>query len=78
MPRDGNSEHPVIDSHSVKIAPSILAADFARLGERVAEVNQAGADRLVGDAGVVAAIANRHAFRILAGHRLVIGQGDGL
>ncbi len=30
----------------IKLAPSILAADFARLGEQVAEVEAAGADRL--------------------------------
>src|SRR6266496_3706671 len=30
----------------VKFAPSILAADFARLGEQVAEAEQAGADRI--------------------------------
>jgi ribulose-phosphate 3-epimerase len=30
----------------IKIAPSILSADFARLGEQVAEVEQAGADLL--------------------------------
>ena len=30
----------------VKLAPSILAADFARLGEQVAEAAAAGADRL--------------------------------
>jgi len=30
----------------VKFAPSILAADFARLGEQVAEAAQAGADRI--------------------------------
>jgi ribulose-phosphate 3-epimerase len=30
----------------VKIAPSILAADFARLGEQVADVERAGADRI--------------------------------
>jgi len=30
----------------IKLAPSILAADFARLGEQVAEVEQAGADRI--------------------------------
>ena len=30
----------------IKIAPSILAADFARLGEHVAEVQRAGADRI--------------------------------
>jgi len=29
-----------------KIAPSILAADFCRLGEQVAEAEQAGADRI--------------------------------
>ena len=30
----------------VKIAPSILAADFARLGEQVGEAERAGADRI--------------------------------
>ena len=30
----------------VKLAPSILAADFARLGEQVAEAEKAGADRI--------------------------------
>jgi len=33
-------------NHVVKLAPSILAADFARLGEQVAEAERAGADRL--------------------------------
>jgi ribulose-phosphate 3-epimerase len=31
---------------AVKLAPSILAADFARLGEQVAEAEKAGADRI--------------------------------
>lgn len=31
-------------SHEVKIAPSILSADFARLGEEVKAVDEAGAD----------------------------------
>jgi ribulose-phosphate 3-epimerase len=31
---------------TLKIAPSILAADFARLGEQVAEAEEAGADRI--------------------------------
>jgi ribulose-phosphate 3-epimerase len=31
---------------AVKLAPSILAADFSRLGEQVAEAEQAGADRI--------------------------------
>ncbi len=31
---------------NVKLAPSILAADFARLGRQVAEAEQAGADRI--------------------------------
>ena len=30
----------------LKLAPSILSADFARLGEQVAEAEQAGADRI--------------------------------
>lgn len=30
---------------TIKLAPSILAADFARLGELVAEAETAGADR---------------------------------
>jgi ribulose-phosphate 3-epimerase len=32
--------------HQAKIAPSILAADFARLGEQVREAESAGADRI--------------------------------
>src|SRR5262249_45039286 len=31
---------------SLKIAPSILAANFARLGEQVADAEKAGADRI--------------------------------
>jgi ribulose-phosphate 3-epimerase len=34
------------NSSEVKIAPSILAADFARLGDQVAEAEFAGADRI--------------------------------
>jgi len=35
-----------MDRGTVKLAPSILAADFARLGEQVAEAKLAGADRI--------------------------------
>jgi ribulose-phosphate 3-epimerase len=35
-----------MEIHAVKLAPSILAADFACLGEQVAEAEQAGADRI--------------------------------
>src|SRR5260370_74797 len=35
-----------MDKGAVKLAPSILAADFARLGEQVAEAEHAGADRI--------------------------------
>src|ERR671932_716558 len=35
-----------MDKGSVKLAPSILSADFARLGQQVAEAEQAGADRI--------------------------------
>jgi ribulose-phosphate 3-epimerase len=34
-----------MNSAVLKLAPSILAADFARLGEQVAEAERAGADR---------------------------------
>ena len=34
------------DGGAVKLAPSILAADFTRLGEQVAEAEKAGADRI--------------------------------
>ena len=35
-----------MQNHVVKLAPSILAADFARLGEQVADAERAGADRI--------------------------------
>jgi ribulose-phosphate 3-epimerase len=35
-----------MDKATVRLAPSILSADFARLGEQVAEVERAGADRI--------------------------------
>jgi ribulose-phosphate 3-epimerase len=35
-----------MQNHVVKLAPSILAADFCRLGEQVAEAEKAGADRI--------------------------------
>ena len=35
-----------MDKDALKLAPSILAADFARLGEQVAEAERAGADRI--------------------------------
>ena len=34
---------------AVRIAPSILAANFARLGEQVAEAERCGADRIHAD-----------------------------
>src|SRR5262249_53034564 len=35
-----------MDKGSVKLAPSILAADFAHLGDQVAEAERGGADRI--------------------------------
>ena len=35
-----------MDNGKVKLAPSILAADFSHLGEQVAEAERAGADRI--------------------------------
>jgi ribulose-phosphate 3-epimerase len=34
------------DQNTIKLAPSILSADFARLGQQVAETEAAGADRI--------------------------------
>jgi ribulose-phosphate 3-epimerase len=38
--------NPKIGEGVVQLAPSILAADFARLGEQVTQAEQAGADRI--------------------------------
>jgi ribulose-phosphate 3-epimerase len=46
MLREGNDRDQDVDIDAVKLAPSILAADFTRLGEQVAEAEQAGADRI--------------------------------
>jgi len=35
-----------MEQRTVKLAPSILASDFARLGEQVNEAERAGADRI--------------------------------
>ena len=35
-----------MEKNAIKIAPSILAADFARLGEQVVQAERAGADRI--------------------------------
>src|SRR5256712_4619500 len=35
-----------MDKRTVRLAPSILAADFARLGQQVADAEHAGADRI--------------------------------
>lgn len=35
-----------MEKRAVKLAPSILAADFAQLGKQVGEAEQAGADRI--------------------------------
>src|SRR5262252_7706950 len=46
MSRERNGEHLKTESGAIKIAPSVLAADFAHLGTQVAEAEQAGADRI--------------------------------
>jgi ribulose-phosphate 3-epimerase len=45
-PREAGLRLRESDMGAVKLAPSILAADFARLGEQVAEAGRAGADRI--------------------------------
>jgi ribulose-phosphate 3-epimerase len=44
MPRNQSEFPSVAGSPQVKLAPSILSADFSRLGEQVAEATKAGAD----------------------------------
>ena len=36
-----------MESPKIKLAPSILSADFSRLGEQVAEATEAGADYIL-------------------------------
>ncbi len=42
----GGAKKNAMGKSTIKLAPSILAADFARLGEQVAAAEQAGADRI--------------------------------
>jgi ribulose-phosphate 3-epimerase len=44
--KDKKEKYSPMEKHAVKLAPSILAADFARLGAQVSEAEQAGADRI--------------------------------
>jgi ribulose-phosphate 3-epimerase len=46
IPAWGKPQVKKMQNHAPKLAPSILAADFARLGEQVAEAEKAGADRI--------------------------------
>jgi len=46
VPHEGEGANQRMKKDAVKLAPSILAADFARLGEQVAEAERAGADRI--------------------------------
>src|SRR5215471_18591480 len=45
-PEKREAEAWPLEKNAVKLAPSILAADFARLGEHVAEAELAGANRI--------------------------------
>jgi pentose-5-phosphate-3-epimerase len=48
----------------VKIAPSILAADFARLAEEISKVEAAGADILVAGTAIFGQPDYAHAMRM--------------
>ena len=50
----------------VRVAPSILSADFARLGEQVAEVMDAGATLLVAGSAVFGTADPAGSYRDLA------------
>ena len=51
-----------LESETVKLAPSILAADFARLGEQVDEAQKAAFERLLHPAVQVVAPPERRRF----------------
>src|SRR5205807_413389 len=46
IPQSRARKVPVMNPAAVKLAPSILSADFARLGEQVREAEQAGGNRI--------------------------------
>ena len=46
MPREEPGRDQRAGLRTVKLAPSVLAADFARLGEQVTDADRAGADRI--------------------------------
>ena len=59
------------DDMSIKVAPSILSADFARLADEVAEVEKAGADAHhvdVMDGRFVPNITDRKSTRLNSSH----------
>ena len=77
--------------HEAKIAPSILAADFARLGEHVREAEQAGASRIHVDvmdghfvrnismgAPIVASLAVDAGANVLVAGSAVFGDREGV
>jgi ribulose-phosphate 3-epimerase len=46
VPHEGKGEKQPMERDAAKLAPSILAADFARLGEQVTGAERAGANRI--------------------------------
>jgi pentose-5-phosphate-3-epimerase len=61
---------------TVKLAPSILAADFARRGDQVVEAEQAGADRIHVDA--TAPLVVRAGATVLVAGSAIFGDRAGV
>ena len=61
----------------VKIAPSILAADFLRLGEQIKAVEQAGADRIHIDITETVPMAVEAGARVLVAGTSIFARPGG-
>jgi Ribulose-phosphate 3 epimerase family len=87
-------QHMTTIHRAVKLAPSILAADLARLGGQVAEAEEAGADRVrelidqlrpgcevEGDGGIdvtMAPLVVRAGATVLVAGSAILGEPDGV
>ena len=63
---------------AMKLAPSILAADFARLGDQVAEAERAGADRTTEASTTTAPLAVAGGADVLVAGSAIFNDSEGI